>query len=199
MKRLRSVPINIAVHQIEPQRVRVKARTGPTAVMLSEWRDPDDDNPRNRTAREIKGYRTYCPLRRMLRQHGTQVTERHIYAADKLRIAVDTAAIGLSGLREMLPLLVAYGPRLAPPKFELRRAAAWREAMRALGCFTAGQRRMLTEIVLCNRSLAMWCDIVDAPEPKIEMGRLLTILDVLEAHYAAEIDEALARGQVLAA
>ena len=181
-----------------PPAVRQRHREGgPTAVMRSEWRDPDDIKPDARhKPREIDGYRTYCPLRRMARQTGSQITLRHIAAADALRLAVDLAVIGAQGDREQF-IRALYGPVSGPGKAAMRQTAAIREAERALRQILPGYRALLTEIVLFNRSLAAWCAMVNpARNPQIEMGRLLGILDQLAAHYASEIDRALARGNV---
>src|SRR5271165_4429934 len=75
------------------------------SVMRSEWVDPDAFRPTAaRTAKTIAGWRTYCPLRRMLGVKGTSVTVEHVMAADKLRQAADGIVFGFSGRREILPV-----------------------------------------------------------------------------------------------
>lgn len=180
-----------------PAAVRQLARAGPTAVMRASWRDPDDVRPNAaRRAREITGYRTYCPLRRMLRQKGTQVTERHVIAADMLRAQVDLAVIG-RGARELLGLQRGFGPISGPSINAMLQLRAAIQAQRALARLGPSARVMLTEIVLFNRSIYAWCAARAGLDAKIETGKLLGILDILADHYAAEIDEALSRGRVL--
>lgn len=143
----------------DPPRVRRQQREGPTAVAKGEWRDPDDITPTAvRTARTIQGYRQFDPLRLMLHREGSSITERHVFAADRLRRAVDIAAIGLSGLRDLLPVTsLAYGPVSGPTKAASRQARASREVGRVWGLYTQGQRDMLIGVVIQNRTLASWC------------------------------------------
>jgi len=48
-----------------------------------------------------------------------------------------------------------------------------------------------------NQSVALWC--AGRPDLRVETRRLVEVLDVLAAHYSAEIDEDLVRGRTLAA
>jgi hypothetical protein len=185
-----------------PADVRQTARAGPTAVMRAEWRDPDDMRPNaQHKPREITGYRTYCPLRRMAAIKGSQVTDQHIYAADILRGQIDLAVIGRGG-REMIALQRGFGPVSGPSANAVLQVWAAMQARRALTRLAPAARIMLTEVVLFNRSIHAWCAALAAqrgwmPDKKIEMGKLIAILDILADHYAAEIDEALARGTLL--
>jgi hypothetical protein len=167
--------------------------------MRGAWRDPDDVRPNaQHRPREISGYRTYCPLRRMARAHGSQVTERHIAAADLLRAAVDLAVIGASGVLDLAGLGAVFGPVNGPTRAALRQAAAMAEAQRALTRLAPSQRELLTAVVLFNCSLQTWCARPPGHNAQVEMGRLLGVLDVLADHYAGEIDRQLAAGHGLA-
>lgn len=182
-----------------PARVRQVTGTGPTAVMKTTWRDPDDIKPNaTHKAREISGYRTFCPLRRMMAHKGSQIDPKHVLAADLLRAQVDIATIG-KGARSMDALSrQGFGPVTAPPRTALERVWALTQARRALARLAPSARLLIAEVVLFNRAIHSWCRQVDPPrDAKIEMGKLLGALDVLVDHYAAEIDEALARGKML--
>ena len=191
---------------LEPHPVRKRARTGQTAVLRYRWRDPDDANPLARTAREIDGWRQYCPLRAALRRHGSAcaISEVHIHAADRLRQACDLAAIGPSGPKELLPVTaITYGPRGGPGHAALSQTRAWREFLRAMALFDAEQRLLITAILLLNNSVTAWCGAQRergiAAQPVVEMRRLVVCLDALAEHYAAEIDEDMQKGRLLAA
>ena len=184
-----------------PPAHRLESR-GAARVMKTEWVDPDDIRPTAaRTARHISGWRSYCPLRRMMSGRSSQITERHILAADMLRGQVDLAVIG-RGAREMIALQRGFGPVSGPSRNAIQQVWASVQARRALNRLSPSGRIMLTEIVLFNNSIQAWC-IMRAgggrtPNKDVEMGRLLVILDILAEHYAGEIDEALARGAMLA-
>ena len=190
---------------LEPQPVRKRARTGRTAVQRYRWRDPDDTNPLTRSAREIDGWRQYCPLRAAIRRNSVSLTERHVFAADRLRQACDLAAIGASGPRELLPVTaIAYGPRGGPGHAALSQTRAWREFIRVMTLFDAEQRRLVTTIVRLNSSVTAWCAARRvltgrAMSPTAEMQRLVACLNLLADHFAAEIDEDIDKGRLLAA
>jgi hypothetical protein len=175
---------------------------GVARVMRAEWVDPDDVKPTAaRTARHISGWRSFCPLRRMNAVRGAQVTERHILAADLLRSQVDLAVIGRGAL-EMIALMRGFGPVAGPSVNAVEQVWASVQARRALARLSPAARVMLTEVVLFNRSIQAWCALnAEAGRPAnrdVEMGKLIGILDTLADHYAAEVDEALARGAMIA-
>lgn len=191
----------IRLDPLGPEAIRQQAKAGgPTAVMQSAWRDPDDVQPNSvRKAREISGYRTYCPLRRMASKHGTRITPEHILAADYLRRAVDLAVIGAGGSREMIARNCGFGPSGPPSEILLKQSTALREVVRALAHFAPAQRIMLTEIVLLNRSLFAWCArqaAIGRVNADVEMGKLIAMLEVLVEHFGAEIDEDIAAGRM---
>jgi hypothetical protein len=178
-----------------PPRVRQLA-SGPTAVMKANWRDPTDLAPNaSKRPRELRGYRTYCPLRRMMQRPGSQVTDKHLAAADLLRVQVDMAVIGCSGSREGIN--AAYGPRRGPSDVAVSQVAATISARRALARLSEAGRAMTQAIILHNISLHVWCLLETerrgrGADPDVELGRLLGVLDVLAEHYSTEAGQALA-------
>lgn len=191
----------MAPHDAEgPARVRQINATGPTGVMRASWRDPEDMRPNARQPREISGYRTFCPLRRMMAHKGSQIEQRHVLAADMLRGQVDIAVIGKGGQSMQMLGTQGYGPVAGPPGSAVQRLWALAGARRALGRLAPATRALVAEVVLLNRSIQQWChDTTPFKDAKIEMGRLLAALDVLADHYATDIDEALAKGHILEA
>jgi hypothetical protein len=179
-----------AVDPLGPAVVRIHASHGETAVMKTQWRDPDDMRPNAaHRPREITGYRTFCPLRRMARLSGSQITEAHIAAADALRLAVDIATIGLTG--EQSGVHGVYGPTFGPSINAVLQAQAGTEATQVIWRLAPSQHRMTEAIVLRNRSLQAWCTERAAEtrrtvSPEVEMGRLLALLDVLADHYGLQ-------------
>jgi hypothetical protein len=134
----------------------------------------------------------------MFRLEGSQITDRHIYAADRLRAAVDLAAIGVSRSQTLMPTgLTFYGPVSCPSPASLRQARAGTEVKRAIARFTEGQCALLHSVVLQNHSLKAWCKSAPGRTPGIEMGKLICILDILTEHYASKIGYDLAQGRVL--
>jgi hypothetical protein len=201
MRHSRKAPSLPALASLDPPPHRI-ARDGPTAILRTEWRDPDDTNPNHRQARTISGYRTFCPLRRMLKASGTQITEHHIMAADKLRIAVDAATIGFSAERDLSLSVTAlmFGPLLGPSRNASLQAQAWNTARRALGIFTVEQRKMLTHVVLQNRTIQSWAQSHDpVRNAQTEMGKLLAVLEILTLYFETEIDDDIRRGRGLIA
>jgi hypothetical protein len=183
--------------------VRDRPAEGPTAVMHAAWRDPDDLNPRGRTPREIKAFRTYDPLRMMLRRHGlhSSVTARHILAADRLREAVDLAAYGATGGSAWEAVGGGFGPSMGPGAVVLARLRAQSVVESVKGLYDPMERLLLGFVVLSNRSLTSWClRRHDTDSPKMrrqETMLLVTLLDRLEAHFAAELDADLRAGRLL--
>lgn len=182
-----------------PAKVRQRAGEGPTAVSKLSWRDPDDMRPNARYAREVHGYRTYCPLRRMALQRGSQITERHIKAADRFRSQADLAIIGAGGSYDLLVTHGGFGPSLGPSAAAIETAAAALGLSKALRRVPPVLRPMLVEVVLLNRSLQTWCLAAPVPlDAKIEMGRLLALLALLVDHYGPELDAEAAIGEAVA-
>ena len=183
----------------------VRRRPGLGRVMRAEWNDPDDIRPdARRTPRSVSGFRAYCPLRRMAAIRGSAVTSAHIMAADKLREQADLARLGYSAVREMIFVQMAAGPRSGPSPGQRAQAAAARDLARALARFTAAQCEMLAAIILANQSIKAWTEQLGRRpgarrvDPSVETGRLLAILDILAAHYEADVADELHRGRRLA-
>lgn len=174
-----------------PSSVR-QNKAGPTGVMKGSWRDPDDIRPgAARRAREITGYRSYCPLRRMAAMKHSQVTERHIIGADQYRLAVDITVFGCSGGRNIAGGHTGFGPIAGPSAAAAMQARCAREVARLLARIPLAHRAMLTEIIILNRSLHNWCSQQRGRESGKEMGKLIVILDIIEDHFASDIDTAL--------
>lgn len=187
----------------EPPTVRQQQRGGgPTAVMSSAWVDPADTTPgASKYARQVTGWRTYCPLRKMAAMKGTQVGMEHIFAADKLRAAADLATHGYSAERDGGWVDRAYGPRGGPSDGAIEQVYACLGFSRVMKLFTGDQQRMIVAVLLENRSVHAWCSVELAAhsrrlDPKMETGRLLGILDVLVAHYRTEIERDVRSGAV---
>ena len=173
-----------------PPRVR-QVVAGPAAVMRASWRDPEDLRPNARRPREVTGYRSSCPLRRMSAARGSPITERHVAAADHLRTLADLARIGFSGRVGVLPIsAAAYGPRAGPTAAAIRQAFASVDLSRCLRRFPPSEQLMLIAVVLLSTPIIVWC--WGRLDPKAETRRLVGILDRLTDHYSTEVDAALA-------
>jgi len=182
-----------------------EAPGGPTAVMKGSWVDPLDIRPNaSKRPRTIAGWRTFCSLRRMM-QNGSQIQEWHILAADFFRGQVDLAAIGATTPKDTGARGGAFGPTTGPTVAAILQASAGDQVRRAFRRIPQSRWRMVLEVVLRNQSIHAWCKMLEAedpmgraPDPKVEMGRLLTILDILAEVYSADINFAVATDQMLA-
>lgn len=169
--------------------VRLVNRT----AMVSTWRDPDDVSPLRREAREVKGFRTACTLRRMALKPNSGITWEHIAAADQLRRAADLAAMGYTGDRPLWFVNLSMQPRSGLTAADLARNRAHREVARVLRLFPLPyMRQLLAFVILENHSLADWVRWLEVHTgnrvpPGPEKGRLLVILDTLAQHFASEI------------
>jgi hypothetical protein len=128
----------------------------------------------------------------MMLHKGSEITERHIIAADILRGQIDIAVIGRGG-RSMIALGTSFGPITGPPGSAVARVFAEVQAKRALHRLTASGRALITAVVLFNRSIKAWAE-EQGRDRKVETGKLIAALDVLADHYDDEIAAALARG-----
>jgi hypothetical protein len=181
-----------------PPRVRQVAG-GSAQVMRAAWRDPEDMRLTQRHAREINGWRTVCQLRRMASLNGSRITERHIAAADHLRLIAEYAAYGPSASEGLLPVTaIAYGPRQGPSAGAEAQAYAAAEITRLMRRLSGNQRWILIHVVIWHSSLASWCAEMKF-NPQTEMGYLLAALERLEEHFGSEVDEALNEGTARAA
>lgn len=198
----RSVRI-VALSPVEPDVPAVVRLLNHTA-MRAEWSDPDDLNPLRRNARQIRGYRSWCSLRRMAVNANSGISAEHIHAADKLREDVDLTRYGLTGNREPFQFIDhVIAPRSGPSQAEQARVAAARSVWRVLRIFTLDQQRMLAVVVLHNHTVQDWVRMREAETDRridrnVEKGRLLGILDLLVQHLGTEVDEELRLGRRLA-
>lgn len=169
-------------------------------MVKTTWRDPDDTKPdASRRPREITGWRTYCPLRRMMTIAGTSITTEHILAADRLRQAADAVCFGYSGPRELVTIqALTYGPKSGPGQAALRSVQAWPVYRRAMKLFCPLQRQMIASILLANQTVNKWTttrrELGLPVSAAVEMGKLIAILDVLTEHFATEVEQDLQHG-----
>jgi hypothetical protein len=172
-------------------------------VMKASWRDPTDTRPGvMASVREISGYRRLDPLRFCLKRHGNAcgITERHIIAADLLRVAADGAAIGFSAPRDMLlPISsIQYRPSTGPDSQALHQQRCWRGFVRVSAIFSKEDLLLLIHVVILNWSVAKWVRVLNLAgqraDARREMSRLIAALDRLVEHYDSGIDAAIGKG-----
>ena len=171
----------------------------PAHAMKGVWRDPDDVTPgARRTPREVTGFRTFCPLRRMLVHRNSGITAEMIMAADKLRELVDVVTWGYSAERPLIYVALNAQPRFGLGPAAQAEMAAVRIVRRALALFDATELAVLEAIVLRNQSIRGWLDsLAEPPSPLLVKQCLLSILERLAQHFAADVDDELARGRRL--
>jgi hypothetical protein len=203
----RSRPVEVPGELI-PAAIRLLMRYGPTAVMRAEWRDPEDVRPNaTRSAREIRAFRTFDPLRWSRRRHGdaSSITELHIHAADRLRRASDMARIGgLPG-----PPWAGDAPHTRSDRFRpssglpvsaMAMSRADREYRRAMSILLPYEREVVIVIVLGNAPVTAWTrwrrSIGKSTSTQSETYVLVGALDKLVAHFDTEIHEDMALGRV---
>jgi hypothetical protein len=167
--------------------------------MPATWRDPDDITPgARRTPREITGWMRYDALRRMFGDPRSGVTAQHVMAADTLRELVDLATLGYAADRPLIYVQQNAQPRFGMGPAALAQVKAARAVTRVVKLFGPLQLLMIQAIVLRNVSVRKWTEALPAGASQaVEKGKLLAILDVLVQHFAAEIDDDLARGRRL--
>jgi hypothetical protein len=194
--------------ELIPAAIRMLMTYGPTAVMRAEWRDPDDVTPNAaRNAKEIRGFRVFDPLRWSRRRHGdaSSITELHIHAADRLRLAADMARLGglpgpLPGVGAPLPHPGRYSPSTGFPAAATKMFRADREYRRAMSILLPSEQSIIVAVVLENVSIAAWTryrrHVGEQTSPQTETHRLVGALDKLVAHYDTEIKEDVAHGRV---
>jgi hypothetical protein len=194
--------------ELVPAAVRLLMRYGPTAVMAAHWRDPDDVSPNAaRNPKEVGGYRAYDPLRWSRRRHGdaSSITDLHIHAADRLRLAADMARLGAlpgavwAGAATPTPA-DRYSPSTGLPGPARAMLRADREYRRAMSILIPSEQEIIVAVVLENVSIAAWTRwrryLGDQTLPQTETYKLVGALDKLVAHYDTEIKEDMAMGRV---
>jgi hypothetical protein len=125
--------------------------------MKSEWSDPTDLTPTAaRTARQVHGFRAFCPLRRCVGRHGEAAgyTPEMIEAADRLRGLFDGARIGFSVLKDWRPIqAVQYRPVTGPTPTALRQLRCREGFDRIWALLDVDTRAVVGAVVLLNRPL----------------------------------------------
>lgn len=178
----------------EPARLAGMERAGRIAAESRD--DPDDTNERAAKPRQVRGFRTACRVRFLLRRdkHGGLLRDAHVRAADALRLDWDIARHGLSGDPDAART-TSSGARTGPTEAEHARAAAARRFAAALRHVGQISDTLLRCVVLENWTVARWCDDrwtrAGSPEGKrpnetAALGLLIGALDRLAAHYEAD-------------
>lgn len=168
--------------------------------MPAVWRDPEDITPgARRTPKEIVGWRTYCPLRRMSGHPNSGITAQHIMAADRLREQVDLATLGYSAARPLIFIAHAPASRYGLGPKEVDQMRAVREVRRVVKLFTIPDLDIIQSVLLANWSLRQWVahPACRSKSSATEKRKLLLILDRLVAHFDSDIEDELARGSRL--
>jgi hypothetical protein len=170
--------------------------------MRASWRDPTDTSPSAaRTAREITGYRAYCPLRRCLQRHGSasSVTLRHIAAADQLRGLFDGSRLGFSGLRDWRPVTaIHYRPMAGPTRTALRQLRCRQDFDAAWSLFGDEERVLLGIVVLANTSINRLVEQRRAAGIPASANRLMERLTETLERLAEYFGEAIERHELAA-
>ena len=194
--------------ELVPAAIRLLMTHGPTALMQTEWRDPDDDRPNAaHTARSVRGYRAFDPLRWSRRRHGdaSSFSELHVHAADRLRLSADAARLG--GLPGTVWAGAApptgqsrYGPSSGLTAGAQAAFRANRDYHRAMSIMTLYERELLSAVILENVSVAAWTRyrklFKESTSQSAETRKLVVALDKLVEHYDTEIKEDMALGRV---
>lgn len=191
-----------------PQLVRIdKTRRrdgGPNALDKSEWPDPDDVRPNQRTARSIRGFTRGCALRRIQKSGSSEITEEHVRTAEYVRSRADIAVWGFSAERDGMPVTqLVYGPKLDFSAGCHAQARAIDEFKRVWNTLTERQQRMLVVVVLQNYTIPVWCRYEEKrcgvrPSPPVELGYLRGMMDSLSQFLAGDVEDAVQRQRMRA-
>jgi hypothetical protein len=168
-----------------PGAIRLSNRT----AMLARWIDPDDLAPNRRSAKEVHGWRSFCPLRRLVeRANGASgITMEHVTAADLLRREWDIASIGLSGRKTPWMFTDAlHLPRSGPSRAAVRQVRAIRNVQRVMRLFVDAQRDLIEWIILRNQPVLRWRTARGIAQ-RAAMPMLVGVLDELVRHFDDEI------------
>lgn len=171
----------------------------PRHAMGADWVDPDDTRPNAaRAPRRVRGWRTFCPLRRMSGHPASGITEQHILAADRFREQVDLATLGYSSERPLIYVAQFALPRWGMGPAAIAQLQAVREVRRVLQFFTPPELAMVNAILLRNISLREWVRRTDPPlHPVTEKQKLLTVLNLLVWCYEDELKAEIESGRRL--
>jgi hypothetical protein len=167
--------------------------------MAASWVDPADLTPDARKVpRTVHGWRTYCPLRRMLGHPNSGIEPGHILAADMLREQVDLVLLGFAAARPLIYVAQSALPRWGLGPAAMAQMRAVRSVRRVVLLFSAPQLVMIEAIILRNTTLRQWAMTRDPASPvKLEKQRLLIVLERLALHYDGEVADDLAKGRRL--
>jgi hypothetical protein len=172
----------------------------PSAIQLSNrlvqrasWNDPAEGATISaaRSAKQVKGWRSFCPLRRLLeRTNGASgITIEHVTAADLLRMQYDIASLGLSGKRAQWVYIDSnFLPSAGPTTAALAQTRAIRTVRRAMRIFTAEQQDLVHCIVLQNWPISRWQKERGIGSHGTATAKLVACLDLLVEHFDAEIE-----------
>lgn len=177
-------------------------------VDAAAWSDPEDNNIHREHARTIRHYRTADVLVRMSRRPNSQITADHITAAGKVRLARDIAAVGLGGGNAYEP---SVGRTATRARMDHGAAAATRyqreiELKRVIKAVGPSNQAIFRWVVLGNQDVESWVrdrtqraeadPKIPRPDRKIELGKLIGVLNVLVDHYRLEIAMDVQMGEV---
>jgi hypothetical protein len=155
-------------------------------AVRDSWVDPDDMTPgASRTARQVSGYRAYCPLRRCRARHGerSSFSVEHVGAADKLRLLHDGSRLGFAGIKDWRPIsATTYRPSLGPSNLALKQLRCRVAFDRAWGLFGDRARALVLLVVLQNRAVSGAAERLGIA-PALAMQRLVEALDALVEHF----------------
>jgi hypothetical protein len=176
---LRVLPSLIAERPPEVQLVNRR-------VVKDSWTDPQDDKPTAaRTARQVSGYRQFCPLRRCRARHGerSSFSIEHVEAADRLRQLYDGSRLGFSALKDLRPIQsVQYRPSMGPTTTAMRQLKARQQFTRVWSRFSEDHRAILIAVVLRNMSLTATAALFSISMPRLTQTAV-ELLDRLVEHF----------------
>jgi hypothetical protein len=134
MKRAASVDAAYVVptHQIESGK-----------VSTASWRDPEDNSPLRRVARQVSGYRSSDSIQALFDKGA--ISRGQSKAAMRLRRSDESGVIGMRGGPQWGSAPTSFGPGPGPSEIQLQNLERYDQAMAALG--------RLGDIVLHDQSL----------------------------------------------
>lgn len=145
---------------------------------LTEWLDPDDNNPNRRQARKVNGYRT-ADVIRTLYERGSLVTLQHVRAANRLRKDYELAQGARPGYERPEITDRSFGPASGPQEMQLKALRAYTEAIDMLGWEMS---EIIFHVVIRNQFVRAYAQQRGQPE-MIMMDILIAGLKRLADHY----------------
>jgi hypothetical protein len=175
------LPLPSLVQDLPPS-IRIANET----AVRAEWTDPEDDKPTAaKTARQVSGYRQFCPLRWCIRRHKerSSFTAEHVVAADRLRLSFDGSRLGFSALRDWRPIqAMFYRPQTGPTATAVRQYRCRRSFDAAWSLFNDTERALLLAVVLRNIAINRVCEMTGWSKHKTT-EKVVASLDKLADHY----------------